>query len=154
MKNKLKIIAGIVIAIIFLVIYGVFIREDNNSEINKPIKPSTDETISKNYNNVLSEIKIIKDIKKCDKIEQKNLSDMCKYTIKDRFAPERSFTKLDECNNIYTGSTDSRKQALDICRYNVALANIRSKEDISKCDKIGNKTFANMCKDIIMNRYN
>jgi hypothetical protein len=69
--------------------------------MSKPVKPSTDEVISKNYNNVLSEIKTIKDITKCDKIEQKNLSNMCKYTIKDRFARERIFTKLDECNNIY-----------------------------------------------------
>lgn len=152
MKNKLKIIVWIVIAIIFLIIYSVFIQKDNNSELNKPVKLTTDEVISKNYNGVLSEIKNVKDINKCDKIEQKNLSNMCKDTIKDRFAPERKFLKLDECNEIYTWSTDSQKQALNICRYNVALANIKSKEDISKCDKIWNTVFEKMCIDIIKYR--
>lgn len=154
MKNKLKIILWIIIAIIFLIIYSVFIdkKNNNNLEVVKPLKIS-DELISKKYNNVLSEIKTIKDISKCNNIEQKNLSEMCIDIIKDKFSQNRNFTKLDECNKIYTGSTENQKQILDVCRYNVALSNTKSKDDIFKCDKIWNDTFANMCKDIIKEKY-
>lgn len=153
MKNKLKIIVWVFVAIIFLVIYWVFIKKDNNLEVYRKVNLNPNEEIAKNYNSIISNIDSKSKIDDCDKIEQKNLAGMCKDFIKSKFSEEKKFTNLDQCNKIYTWRSDSQKQSLDICRYNVAIISIKSKSDIYKCGKIWNKTFKNMCNDIIKNRY-
>lgn len=148
-KDKYKIIIWIIVAIFVLIIYS-FIR-DYLEEQNKLsyIDLSNQLTISDKYNYVLQNIHSKEEIWKCDKILDKIHSDLCKATINDRYAPERKFTNISECDKLYK---DNNKKLIN-CKYNVALSNINNKEEIWKCDKIWDAIYIDLCKATIKDRF-
>ena len=153
MKNLTKIFFWIIITLAFIIIYYTFIKKDttdiwsNKIEVNTQQIPN-EEIISQKYNQTLNSIWSLEQIDKCNDIKQENLVWMCKTITKDKFSLQKSFKDFKDCDKL-----KDTKENIELCKYNLAIKIINSKEEINLCNEIWNKTFTNMCVDIIKNRY-
>lgn len=153
MKNyALKMIIWVFITIIWIILFNSYnSKEPQIITENKIIETDFDKEnriISQNYNQIVNSIWSIDEINKCDKIKQENLVWMCRQIIKDKFSLKKNFKDFGECDN-----KKDTKENIEICKYNLALRIIKSKDEIDLCEKIWNTNFIKICETIINNRY-